>query len=76
MPIVSPTTPDPANNPRATVEEVYKFIMDDLNYAVEHLEGYSAPTKVNVSLNVAYGLRARANLYICLLYTSDAADEL
>ena len=38
-PIVSPTTPDPANNPRATVEEVYKFIMDDLNYAVEHLEG-------------------------------------
>lgn len=64
VPIVSPTTPDPANNPRATVEEVYKFIMDDLNYAVEHLEGYSAPTKVNVSLNVAYGLRARANLYM------------
>lgn len=64
IPIVSPTTPDPANNPRATVKEVYDFIMADLDYAVEHLEGYTAPSKVNISRNVAYGLRARANLYM------------
>lgn len=64
IPIVSNTTADPANNPRATVKEVYDFIMSDLNYAVEHLEGFTPTTKVNIDQRVAYGLRARANLYM------------
>ncbi len=64
VPIVSPETPDIDNNPRATVAEVYDFIMADLNYAVEALEGYQRPSKVNIDQSVAYGLRARANLYM------------
>lgn len=63
VPIVSETS-DPANNPRATVEKVYEFIMADLDYAVEALDGYVRPSKVNVDQQVAYGLRARANLYM------------
>jgi len=52
---------DYANNPRATVEEVWNYILDDLNYAVEHLTA-ERTTKDLINLNVAYGLRARANL--------------
>lgn len=69
VPIVTPETPDAARNPRATVKEVYDLIMADLNYAVDHLEGYDRknPTsgkadKSRIDQQVAYGLRARANL--------------
>lgn len=64
VPIVSESTQNPANNPRATVREVYKFIMADLDYAVEALEGFQRTSKVNINQQVAYGLRARANLYM------------
>lgn len=73
VPIVSESTPDPANNPRATVREVYDFIMADLNYAVEALEGYARSSKANVDQHVAYGLRARANLY--MENWAEAADD-
>ena len=63
VPIVTPDTPDPANNPRATVAEVYKFIMDDLNAALEVLTSKRSE-KSRINSNVAYGLRARANLYM------------
>ena len=53
---------DATNNPRATVKEVYEVILQDLDYAVEHLKGYTRPNKQYIDLNVAYGLRARANL--------------
>ena len=63
VPIVTEETPDETltNNPRATVEEVYKLIMDDLNYAVENLDN-SRTNKTRVNQQVAYGLRARVNL--------------
>lgn len=61
VPIVTPETPDYTNNPRATVKEVFDFIMSDLNYAVEHLDETRAD-KAKINRNVAYGLRARANL--------------
>ena len=64
---------DYANNPRATVEEVYNIIIEDLNYAVEHLEGYERASKAYVNLNVAYGLRARAYLNMGM-YAEAAAD--
>ncbi len=52
-----------AENPRATVREVYTAIINDLNWAVEHLtEERSDKGKVNK--NVALGLRARANLFL------------
>ncbi len=64
VPIVTENTEDFTNNPRATVEEVYKLIMEDLDYAVEHLEGASRTSKMYIDQQVAYGLRARANLYM------------
>jgi tetratricopeptide (TPR) repeat protein len=54
---------DYANNPRATVEEVYNYILEDLDFAIEHLSGYDRGADVSkINLNVAYGLRARAYL--------------
>ena len=53
-----------ANNPRATVEAVYTQIMTDLNNALEYFEeaGIDRANKAEANANVAYGLRARANL--------------
>lgn len=62
VPIVTETTEDFTNNPRATVAEVYAFILDDLNYAIEKLEGYKRPDKSKIDQQVAYGLRARTYL--------------
>lgn len=63
---------DYANNPRATVAEVWDYIMEDLNYAVEHLTA-DRPSKDQINKNVALGLRARANLYMGN-YAAAAAD--
>ena len=63
---------DYANNPRATVEEVWAYIMEDLNYAVEHLTEKRS-SKDQINKNVALGLRARANLYMGN-YAAAAAD--
>lgn len=63
---------DYANNPRATVAEVWDYIMEDLDYAVEHLTS-ARPSKDQVNKNVALGLRARANLYMGN-YAAAAAD--
>lgn len=64
IPIVTEETVDFANNPRATVEQVYTQIMNDLNDAIELLEGYERPDKTKIDQQIAYGLRARANLYM------------
>lgn len=65
---------DYTNNPRATVREVYEYIMEDLNFAVENLDGYSrAGDKSLIDQNVAYGLRARANL--AMGNSADAAAD-
>ena len=55
---------DPRNNPRATLRELYKSIIDDLTAAVADLDGYSRPNKGIIDQRVAYGLRARAYLYM------------
>ena len=63
VPLVLETTLDPANNPRATVAEVYKQILEDLDFAVKYLEGFDRGSdKSRINQQVAYGLRARANL--------------
>ena len=62
VPISSPDVEDPTHNPRATMEQIYTIVMDDLDSAVECLEGYERPTKKYIDQNVAYGMRARANL--------------
>ncbi|WP_288735929.1 RagB/SusD family nutrient uptake outer membrane protein [uncultured Parabacteroides sp.] len=66
VPIVTETmtTEELESNPRATVQQVYDQIMNDLNEAIELLDGYvhGAANKDKIDIHVAYGLRARANL--------------
>lgn len=73
VPIVTENTVDFTNNPRATVAEVYKLIVDDLTYAIEKLEGYERPDKGKIDQQVAYGLRARAYLNM-QMWAEAAAD--
>lgn len=66
VPIVteSMTTEELANNPRASVRQVYDLIINDLNKAIELLgefKGSSVPKNM-INLQTAYGLRARASL--------------
>lgn len=60
VPLLSDSV-DATNNPRATVRQVYEVIISDLDYAVAHLTT-ERTNKQYINLNVAYGLRARANL--------------
>ena len=65
VPLVLETTSDTElmNNPRASVQQVYSRIMEDLDEAITLLTGASARAdKSEISVEVAYGLRARANL--------------
>ena len=62
VPIVTEKTEDFTNNPRATVEEVFKLIMEDLDFAIQNLSVERENKKDRININVAYGLRARANL--------------
>jgi hypothetical protein len=72
--ITEETTPEEANNnPRATVDEVYSFIMDDLNKAIDLLKGFKRVDKGYIDRSVAFGLRARANL-VMNNYPEAAAD--
>ena len=73
VPICSPDTEDPTHNPRATVAKIYEIIMKDLNEAVAGLEGYARSSKKYIDQQVAYGLRARANLYMGA-YAAAASD--
>ena len=74
VPIVTESTENFTENPRATVSEVYSLIIDDLTYAIEHLEGYARADKSRIDQQVAYGLRARAylNMQEWALAASDA----
>ncbi len=54
---------DLSNNPRASLKDIYEFILSDLNAAITDLEGFQRTSKGEVDQQVAYGLRARANLY-------------
>lgn len=52
------------NNPRATREEMFQFILGDLNDAEAALANYTPATKSLPSLAVVYGLKARAYLWL------------
>ncbi|MCR4582431.1 MAG: RagB/SusD family nutrient uptake outer membrane protein [Prevotella sp.] len=64
---------DFTNNPRATVKEVYEYIINELNAVIADLGGLGRSSKAYVDENVAYGLRARANLAMGK-YAEAAAD--
>ncbi len=63
VPLVTESTTNFTENPRATVAEIYGLIIDDLDWAIENLEGYVRTDKSRIDIQTAYGLRARANLY-------------
>ena len=48
--------------PRATVEEVYAQINEDLDEAIIKLDGYARPNPSHINQNVAQGLKARVAL--------------
>lgn len=78
VPIVTETTEDFTNNPRATVAQVYELIISDLTYAIDNLAGYTRSDKSRIDQQVAYGLRARAHLNMqeWALAASDAAKAM
>ena len=75
VPIVTESTENFTDNPRATVAQVYELIISDLTYAIENLEGYVRTDKSRIDQQVAYGLRARAHLHMeeWALAAADAA---
>lgn len=75
VPIVheSLTAEQQVANPRASLQEVYDFIMADLNYAVAALDGWARADKAAADQAVAYGLRARVNML--LGNYADAAED-
>lgn len=75
VPIVheSLTAEQQAANPRASLQEVYDFIMADLNYAIPAMEGWARADKAAADQAVAYGLRARVNML--LGNYADAAED-
>ena len=64
---------DFTNNPRATVKEVYDYVITELTEAIPQLGGVQRSSKAYINENVAYGLRARANLALGK-YAEAAAD--
>ncbi|MCD8313539.1 MAG: RagB/SusD family nutrient uptake outer membrane protein [Bacteroidales bacterium] len=64
VPIVTETTTtdDLFVNPRATNEEIWSFIMSDLDRAEDYIADYSRPDKTTPDLSVVYGMKARAYL--------------
>ncbi len=73
VPIVTTEEIDYANNPRATVKEVYELIVNDLTVAIDNLDGYTRPDKAKIDRQVAYGLRARA--YLDMGKFAEAAED-
>ena len=64
VPIVTETTTTTQanDNPRATNEAIWAFILDDLNKAENELAKYVRADKFTPDLSVVYGLKARAYL--------------
>ena len=61
--ITEKTTNEQAtNNPNATNEKMWEFILSDLDKAEEYLADYQRPDKTTPDLSVVYGLKARAYL--------------
>ena len=50
------------DNPRATNEEMYAFIISDLDRAEQYLAGHKREDKYSPDISVVYGLKARAYL--------------
>lgn len=67
VPIVTEKTTmeESTDNPCATNEEIFAFILSDLDLAEKYLADYERPNKYTPDLSVVNGLRARAYLVMC-----------
>lgn len=70
VPIVTEKTTEleARNNPRATHEQMYEFILSDLEQAEYYLTGAGRISKILPDISVAYGIKAR-------LYMWDAQND-
>ncbi len=55
---------NPRNNPRVPLSQLYTVIIQDLTDAIADLDGFVRTNKGLIDKKVAYGLRARAYLYM------------
>jgi len=63
VPLVFSTEPPYESAPRSSVEEVYNQIESDINTSIDYLAEASAPeNKSHLSINAAYGIKARVAL--------------
>ena len=63
VPIVFSTEAPYESAPRSTVEEVYNQMENDIDEAISYLENAGSPVnKSHISLNAAYGIKARIAL--------------
>lgn len=76
VPIVTEKTTDAElrNNPRAPFYTMYRFILTDLNDAVEYLENYTPSDGIYPSQSVAYGMLARLWLEMGTRFELTPAD--
>lgn len=64
VPIVTPETENPRNNPRVPASQLFQFVLEDLKKAEIYLADYVAPNENTPSLQVVYGMFARVYLEI------------
>lgn len=66
LPIVTEMTTEAEarNNPRALRKDMYKFISNDLKYAIEFGKNFQRPNKTLPDIVAIYGLCARLNLWV------------
>ena len=64
VPLVTEKTTNFTENPRASLKQVYDLILSDLDWAIDNLEGFVRTDKSRIDQQTAYGLRARAHLYM------------
>lgn len=64
VPLITHETPPDqlSDNPRLTVQEIYDFILSDLDDATRLLKGHNPSQKSAISEAVVYGIRSRVHL--------------
>lgn len=62
------------NNPRAPFYQMYRFILNDLNKAEKHLEGYNRNSKIRADVSVVQAYKARLWLEIATRFQKYPQD--
>lgn len=82
VPIVTEATTqeESQNNPRATREEMFTFILSDLDKAEEYIVNYKEKNNTMPHLDCVYGLKARLYMWVedyanAAVYARKAIDE-